>query len=495
MARIGRYVLHSPIASGGMATVYFGRALGPVGFRRIVAIKRMHPHLAQDPEFVAMFLDEASLAARIQHPNVVATVDVVAEAGEVAIVMEYIRGESLAGLIRASRKKKVATPIDVAVSLLVGSLNGLHAAHEARGDDGTLLGIIHRDVSPPNILVGLDGMPRLVDFGVAKAASRLDVTREGQFKGKIGYAAPEQLIRSARKGVGAIDRRVDIFAAASLLWELLAGTRLFQGDDDYHTMGLVMRAEIPPLAPHRPEVPPALEAVIRKALARDPDQRYATAEEFALALEAASPASSPRAVIDWLKSLVSDTLAHRDTQVKELETSTNAPSAPEGKRKLATELADASRAQGVGDGDDEEIEDPTDAGLGAPERDASAALPTGAGPTSRLRPARLPVLIGAGVVLGLVVLLVALVGRDGPRAGAAAASSGAAALASAPSLEPSVTPTATVASAPSAVEPPATAQPTASASAPPNGRFPSPAGTWHPVPTKKPGKAYLPEGL
>jgi eukaryotic-like serine/threonine-protein kinase len=395
-----------------MATVYFARALGPVGFRRIVAIKRMHPHFAKDPEFVAMFLDEATLAARIQHPNVVATLDVVAQDGEVAIVMDYIRGEALSGLVRAARTNGAPIPIGVAAALLVGTLNGLHAAHEARSEDGELLGIIHRDVSPPNILVGLDGLPRIVDFGVAKAVSRIDVTREGQFKGKIRYAAPEQLIRSARKGDGSLDRRVDIFAAGALFWELLAGRRLFQGDDDFATIGLVIRAEVPPFAPIRPDVPPALEEVVRRSLEREPEMRFATAEEFALAIENATPIASPRVVAEWVKSLAAEVLAQRDARVKELENSNSDTHAEA--HALAAHLARASvtstgpvllRSHNVSDASYEDVTHP---GPGSP---SGARAPGSAGEAMAvlLRAGfarRVPALIVAGALLGVIVLLV-----------------------------------------------------------------------------------------
>src|ERR1041385_2717351 len=190
---IGRYALFGEIASGGMATVHFGRLVGPVGFSRTVAIKRLHPQYAKDPEFVSMFLDEARLAARIQHPNVVTTLDVVALPNEVFLVMEYVQGESLSRLVKNTTKAGERMPWGHIVSVMAGMLHGLHAAHEAKSERREPLNIVHRDVSPQNVLVGTDGVARVLDFGVAKAAMRVGSTRDNQMKGKLSYMSPEQL--------------------------------------------------------------------------------------------------------------------------------------------------------------------------------------------------------------------------------------------------------------------------------------------------------------
>jgi serine/threonine protein kinase len=190
---VGRYALYGAIAAGGMATVHLGRLLGPVGFSRTVAIKRLHAQFASDPEFVSMFLDEARLAARIRHPNVVPTLDVVATGGELFLVMEYVPGESIARLARALREQKQTLPTRILSAVMAGVLHGLHAAHEAKDERGHPLGIVHRDMSPQNVLVGTDGVARVLDFGVAKAAGRMQTTREGQIKGKLSYMPPEQL--------------------------------------------------------------------------------------------------------------------------------------------------------------------------------------------------------------------------------------------------------------------------------------------------------------
>jgi serine/threonine protein kinase len=170
---VGRYVMSDEFAAGGMATVHIGRLLGPVGFARTVAIKRLHPHFAKDPEFVAMLLDEARLAARIRHPNVVPTLDIVVEKGELLVVMDYVQGESLGRLAKGSFKKGAPIPLGIVASVMAGALYGLHAAHEAKSEQGAPLCVIHRDVSPQNIMVGLDGVARVLDFGVARAVGRI----------------------------------------------------------------------------------------------------------------------------------------------------------------------------------------------------------------------------------------------------------------------------------------------------------------------------------
>jgi serine/threonine-protein kinase len=310
---IGRYALHAEIAAGGMATIHIGRLLGPVGFARTVAIKRLHPPLAKDPEFVAMFLDEARLAARIRHPNVVSTLDVVATEGELFVVMEYVPGESLARLLRAVRTNKEIVPVPIAATILVGVLHGLHAAHEARDERGDALRIVHRDVSPHNILVGTDGDAHVIDFGIAKARGRMQVTRQGQIKGKLSYMPSEQLLGQA------LDHRADIFAASIVLWEALTGQRLFQGVDDGEVYAKVLLGKVDPPSIHAKGVTRALDAIVLKGLARDRNQRYATAREMALALEAAIPLAPPSQVGTWVDGLVGDSLAERTEQIADIE--------------------------------------------------------------------------------------------------------------------------------------------------------------------------------
>lgn len=316
---IGRYALHGKLAAGSMATVHFGRLLGPAGFSRTVAIKRLHPHFAKDPEFVAMFLDEARLAARIQHPNVVATLDVVAKGEELFLVMDYVRGESLARLLRASRIQKIDVPVAVIASIVTGLLHGLHAAHEAKNEHGEPLSVVHRAVSPQNVLVGVDGVARVIDFGVAKAAARVQVTRDGQMKGRLSYMAPEQLENHG------VDRRTDIFAAGVVLWEALTGRRLFDADDPDEVLRMIVADEVPPPSAVVPSVTREIDAIVLKALSHDPRARFQTAREFAIALEKASHLASPREVGEWVEVVAGDILVHRERQVAELES--NSPTA------------------------------------------------------------------------------------------------------------------------------------------------------------------------
>jgi serine/threonine protein kinase len=310
---VGRYALLGELAAGGMATVHFGRLIGPVGFSRTVAIKRLHAQFAKDPEFVAMFLDEARLAARIQHPNVVSTLDVVALEGELLLVLEYVHGEALAHLLRAARKTKKPLPLKIVAAIVSGMLHGLHAAHEARSENGDPLGIVHRDMSPQNLLVGMDGTARVLDFGVAKAVGRVITTREGQLKGKVAYMSPEQ-VRS-----GVVDRRTDIYAASIVLWEVLAGRRLFDGDNEGLLLFQVSEGAKQRPGEIVPGVPPELDDIVMRGLAHDPKNRFATAWDMAVALEEAIGLASPRQVGAWVAEMAGDHLEKRARRVTELE--------------------------------------------------------------------------------------------------------------------------------------------------------------------------------
>lgn len=311
---VGRYVLHREIAAGGMATVYLGRMAGPAGFARVVAIKRMHDIYAADPDLVSMFIDEAALAARIQHPNVAATLDVVAKHKEIFIVMDYVHGESLAALLRTARKRREQVPVNVVSSILCGVLAGLHAAHTARGESGELLHLVHRDVSPQNILVGPEGLARVVDFGVAKAASRVHTEGNTDGRGKLGYTAPERL------GLPPVcDARADIFSAAVIAWEMLAGRRLFTGVDEKSLLADVLGGPIPDFSQTRKDVTPDLWAVLKKGLERSHDARWESAEAFSRAIEDAAPVATARNVGSWVMSLARDSIAQREGFMREME--------------------------------------------------------------------------------------------------------------------------------------------------------------------------------
>ena len=319
---IGRYALYGEIAAGGMATVHYGRLLGPVGFSRTVAIKRLHPQFARDPEFVSMFLDEARLAGRVRHPNVVQTLDVVALDGELFLVMDYVQGESLGRLVGASRAMKQSVPLPVVSAILAGALQGLHAAHEATNERGEPLHIVHRDVSPQNILVGVDGVPRVLDFGVAKATGRVHTTREGQVKGKLAYMAPETLLGRC------IDRRADVYAAGVVLWEALTLQRLFTGDSEGAVVGAVLNSTIAPPSSFDPAVPRPLDELTMRALDRDPGKRFESARQMALALEACVPIASATRLTGWVEGLAGEILAQRAKALAQIESDSGPSSAP-----------------------------------------------------------------------------------------------------------------------------------------------------------------------
>ncbi len=327
---VGRYTLHEVIASGGMASVHFGRMVGSAGFARTVAIKRLHPHLARDPEFTTMFLDEARLAARVQHPNVVPTIDVVSLDGELLLVMEYVRGESLSRLLIKGHEAKVVPPLRALVSIFAQALYGLHAAHEAKGEDGKQLEIVHRDVSPQNILVGADGVARVVDFGVAKAASRAHSTRDGKIKGKLAYMSPEQIRREK------VDRRADVYAVGVVMWEALAGRRLFVADDAVAVLDAVLMSPVPDLKKIKPDVPDALAAIVHKALSRENKDRFTTALEMAAEIESVTAPAPQHEVARWVQATAAADLEARDRHLKEVEAAT--PSDPTSAPELSKDV-------------------------------------------------------------------------------------------------------------------------------------------------------------
>ncbi|MBL8918488.1 MAG: serine/threonine protein kinase [Myxococcaceae bacterium] len=335
LERSSRYVLSTPIAEGGMASVHLARLVAEEGFARTVAVKRLHATYARDPHFVQMFLDEARIAARIQHPNIVDTLDVVAGDGELFVVMDYVHGESLATLLAAGSQQKTRLAPAVVSAIVCGALRGLHAAHEATNEKGEKLELIHRDVSPQNVFVGVDGFARVIDFGVAKALGRMQSTRDGEVKGKLSYMAPEQMLAQR------IDRRADVFSAAVVLWEGLTGRRLFQADDSLGTMGLVMQSTIKPPSSVSPEISAALDAVVVRGLQRDAGKRFQTALEMANALEAAQPSAPPHEVGAAVQGLAAEALSTRAGLIRSLEDSAIATTPP------PTRLASAPRHLGV----------------------------------------------------------------------------------------------------------------------------------------------------
>ena len=296
-----------------MASVHYGRLVGESGFAKTVAIKRLLRELVRVDSFRKMILEEGRLAARVRHPNVVPPLDVLAEGGELLLVMEYVHGESLSRLLRAAWAAGERVPLPVGVAILANVLHGLHAAHEARDEAGNPLDIVHRDISPQNVIVGVDGIARVIDFGIAKAATSEEMTTAGTIKGKVPYLAPEQL-----DGEPAT-RRTDLYAAAVVFWEVLAGRRLFEGADDGETLRMIMSMEVKPPSVFNPLVAGTVDDVVLRAISRDPKARFASARDMALALEGAVHLATSTVVGAWVERLAAEALAERAERIREVE--------------------------------------------------------------------------------------------------------------------------------------------------------------------------------
>jgi serine/threonine-protein kinase len=434
-----------------MATVYLGKATGMGDFERLVAIKAMHPHIAEKKEYVEMFLDEARLAARIRHPNVVAVVDV--QPGEHApfLVMDFVEGATLSEVLQAAAKKDQPPPLEVALRLVADMLAGLQAAHELKGKDRKPLGLVHRDVSPTNLMVGRDGIARLTDFGVARARVRIATTRAGQIKGKLGYLSPEAIEGQE------VDQRCDIYAAGIVFWEALTGRRLFHAENEATVVMKVLRATQPAPSEINPAVPPAIDQVCLRALERNRERRFATAADLAQALEEAAAEAgvsiaTTRVVAEYLASLELDIPsvselppAHEEIPLEELTTPA-APPVPH-----IDHGADPSSVTPVGDDPDELASAAT--GLPAPPPDTSAAVamatPSDHGPLAA-RGTRVA-LIAIGVLLTAALVWALGRGDDGttsPRSAAQPPTSGAAPEPSAPTASATVAITAASGEAP-----------------------------------------------
>ncbi len=278
--KFGPYTLVKRVKSGGMAEVYLAKMGGVEGFEKHVAIKRILPHLTESDEFVEMFIDEAKLTVQLNHANIAHIYDFGKRDNTYYIAMEFIHGRDVNAVFKDSFKRKQPLPLSVCCYIIQQICEGLDYAHRKRSQDGRELGIVHRDVSPANILVSYEGAVKIIDFGIAKAVSKLSMTRPGLIKGKISYMSPEQMRGQA------IDRRSDVFAVGIILYELLAGRRLFAARTDVDTIRNVIRGNIPPLETVRPDVPPALARIVMKALEREPDHRYPWASEMSTDLQA-----------------------------------------------------------------------------------------------------------------------------------------------------------------------------------------------------------------
>jgi serine/threonine protein kinase len=278
--RLGKYRLLGELGHGGMAKVYLAVATGPAGFNKLVVVKQIQAELADDPEFVTMFLDEARLAARLNHPNVVQTNEVGQDGDRYFIAMEYLEGQTLRrSLQRLARGADGPLTLGMQLRILIEALAGLHYAHELADYDGTPLGVVHRDVSPHNVFITYTGQVKVVDFGIAKALDSASETRTGVLKGKVAYMSPEQARGDA------VDRRADVYSAGIVLWEIAAGQRLFRLLPEVAVLQKLITNDIPPPSSVRPEVDHRLEQIVMRALSADPVDRYQTAAELASELE------------------------------------------------------------------------------------------------------------------------------------------------------------------------------------------------------------------
>jgi len=461
---LGRYALYEKIASGGMASVHIGRLLGPVGFARTVAIKRMHPQFAEDPEFVSMFLDEARLAARIRHPNVVPTLDIVSTDSELFLVMDFVQGESLARLIQSANNAGQHVPPEMVATIMVGVLHGLHAAHEAKNEQGEPLQIVHRDVSPHNVLVGTDGVARVLDFGVAKAAGRAQTTRDGQMKGKVAYMAPEQIR-------GSVSRATDVYAASVVLWEALTGKRLFRGDSEAEVIDKVLRGNDVLPSTQAPGIPTALDKVTMRGLSLNSSARFGNAREMARALEEAVGLVTPSKIGDWVEAFAKEAIDRRMARIARIESESSLYSAAAGEVPSSPSLISGSGPIGLAQLARKPPVEPPPASVRSevvilPSSGSMAAL----GGTSFFHTRPRTTFAAVGAALGLLLAGAVAVGKGiGDRDAAAQApppapsALAAAPVASAPTPEPSAS---------SAASPPDTAS--ASASSRPT---PAPPGT------------------
>lgn len=313
---LGRYELLMPVARGGMASVWAARLKGTRGFQKLVAIKTMLPGLVDDPSFERMFLDEASLASQVRHPHVIEIMDLGEQDRILYLVMEWVSGEALSIIMKYAATRG-GIPLPIAVHIATQTCRGLHAAHELREENGVLVGLVHRDVSPQNVLVTYDGVVKVVDFGVAKATARLDTqTEAGQLKGKIAYMSPEQL-RGEK-----IDRRTDVFAMGILLYMMTTGKHPFRGEDQAQTIARISSDE-PAILPSVlvPGYPAGLEACVMQALAKDAAKRYPSANDMLLGLTRALPSamreSTDEEVSEFIRRLLPDRLERQKQAIKQ----------------------------------------------------------------------------------------------------------------------------------------------------------------------------------
>lgn len=401
----GKYHVFATLGRGGMADVYLAVARGPVGFNKLVVLKRLRAQLAEEAAFREMFLDEARLAARLNHPNIVDTFEVGDHHGNYYIAMEYLEGQALNKILRAAIKQRMPLPPQMCARIAADALAGLHAAHTLADYDGSPLGIIHRDVSPHNLFVRYEGHVKLVDFGIAKAASGSTETEVGVLKGKVAYMAPEQA-----SGEG-IDARADLFAMGVVLWEMITLKRLFPGENAAATLHKLLTEPIPLPSEIVPGIPPELDRIVSKSLERDPNRRFQNAAEMRHALEDYI-AHAGGARSDELGRYVSHlfTKLREDTQTKirAYMTRFNKASSTQEVRALTAESL-------------RRVEAAMPAGAGALSQGGGTGSQIGPmtgsmAPPSRKSSLLLPVLVGGTFFVGGILLLVfGLRGQLNPR--------------------------------------------------------------------------------
>jgi len=454
--RLGQYELICQTAQGGMASIWLARSVGSRGFKKVVAIKTMLPTSVDDPDAERMFLAEAAVASRIDHPNVVQTLDLCEDSGVLYLVMEWVGGETL-GTVYSSAAARGGLPLGTAVRIVSQIAAGLHAAHELTDASGKCLGLVHRDVSPHNVLVGFNGVVKVVDFGIATLASESeDRDERGELKGKVPYMAPEQI------RLESVDRRVDIFATGILLYLLTTGRHPFKRADAHETaMAILSDAPAEPPSSVLASYPPKLERVVQKALAKNPSHRYATARELGDDLLRALPPSFKGSGHEELRGYMQDLLPGHFAKHQQLvrvardASESSFASAPlaigqvfkETRRSSSTLRAVAVSARASG----------------APNSAAPPPEPTAAPETGSHRSSKAVLLLdGAG--LSVALGLVSLTHPSGRSNGSEQASASSVNSSSAPSPEPADVDPA-IAPQPSAAPPPGTAAPAAAAAA------------------------------
>ena len=496
-SRLDRYELLCPIAEGGMASVWIARQTGKHGFRKLVAIKTILPRFATEPKFQQMFIDEARIASRIEHVNVTQILDVGEQHGITYLVMEYVDGDALSKMSRAAQKKDKPIPLGVMLRILADTCAGLHAAHELKDEAGVPLGVIHRDVSPQNVLVTTKGVAKLIDFGIAKARDRLgEDTKTDQVKGKVAYMAPEQALGRS------MDRRADVWSVGAVLYQLLAGKAPYEGESEIQTLLSMSSGRPPPPLP--PSVPAPIAAIVRRTLSHSPDARYANAAELQEAIEKAMVEGGLITTATQVAAFMADLMG--DRAEKRRESIALGLKAADERDKLADIMQ--RNADTPGAGSDSGVGTPSAAGARivtasgvAPESQKSGSGQTLGGSAAMAVPTVEPsapaevrsgrgrtFAVVAGIAVVAVAAAVAVVATRKPEAGAAATDH--APSASAPAASTTAVPTTSASSATAPVDaaPSSSAAATARPAPRPAVRWvpPTPAATPKPTPTPAP---------